>query len=315
MDWTLHTDCSVSELLERFDQTARLNQLMWRPLCLAALNTPPERASAQVFLAVLRDSLGAKRAASDMLLPRRDLSALFPAAAASWIGQRGGTVHTGAKVNALTRCASGPPWQLDAAGSALGGNWSSRFDAVVVATPPAAAAALLHDLPCFDVSARLAQFTYEPITTAYLQYPAGTRLDLPFYALVEDPQRGHWGQFVFDRGQLDAGHAGMLSVVISVSGSAGALDQGDLAAALAAQLALAFGRPALASPEWTRVINDKRATFACSPALERPANATGLAGLVLAGDYTASDYPATIESAMRSGTLAARALLAPQPQP
>ncbi|MBC7685718.1 MAG: NAD(P)-binding protein, partial [Bdellovibrionales bacterium] len=77
MDWRLHTDCTVSELLERFDQTARLIQLMWRPLCLAALNTPPERAPAQVFLNVLRDSLGAKRAASDMLLPRTDLSALF----------------------------------------------------------------------------------------------------------------------------------------------------------------------------------------------------------------------------------------------
>jgi hypothetical protein len=78
MGWTLNTDCTVTELLQRFDQTDRLCRLMWNPLCIAALNTPAEQASAQVFLNVLRDSLGASRAASDMLLPRLNLSALFP---------------------------------------------------------------------------------------------------------------------------------------------------------------------------------------------------------------------------------------------
>ena len=73
---------TTSDLLARFDQTDRLVQLMWRPLCIAALNTPPERASAQVFLNVLRDSLGAKRAASDMLLPRADLPEAAPVAPA-----------------------------------------------------------------------------------------------------------------------------------------------------------------------------------------------------------------------------------------
>lgn len=56
MDWHLDIDCSVTTLLDRFDQTERLVQLMWRPLCIAALNTPPERASARVFLRVLGDS-------------------------------------------------------------------------------------------------------------------------------------------------------------------------------------------------------------------------------------------------------------------
>jgi len=92
MGWQLHNDCSVSELLERFDQTPRLIELMWRPLCLAALNTPPERASAQIFLNVLRDSLGARRRASDMLLPCTDLSKLFPEAATAYIEARGGSM-------------------------------------------------------------------------------------------------------------------------------------------------------------------------------------------------------------------------------
>ena len=56
------------------------------------------------------------------------------------------------------------------------------------------------------------------------------------------------------------------------------------------------------------MITEKRATFACTPGLARPANATALPGLVLAGDYTAGDYPATLEAAVRSGIGAARLL-------
>ncbi|MES2759221.1 MAG: hydroxysqualene dehydroxylase HpnE [Pseudomonadota bacterium] len=310
MGWQLHTDCSVSELLERFDQTERLVQLMWRPLCLAALNTPPERASAQVFLAVLRDSLGAGRSASDMLLPRLHLGALLPEAAAAYIAARAGTVHCGAKVAALSQENGG--WRVDASGHAVGGNSSARFDAVVLAVPPPAAATLLAALPIDSaIGEQLAAFDYEPITTCYLQYAADVRLDLPFYALMDDPAAGHWGQFVFDRGQLDAGQAGLCAVVVSASADAAALGQTALAQAIAAQLAGALGRPAMASPQWSRVITEKRATFACTPGLARLATSTGLDGLVLAGDYIASDYPATLESAVRSGAAAAKAIFAP----
>ena len=297
MDWTLYNDCSVSELLERFDQTPRLIALMWRPLCLAALNTPPERASAQVFLNVLRDSLGAHRAASDMLVPRLALSALFPAAAAEYIESRGGHVRIGARVESLEAAGSG--WQLRC------GAGSHAFDAIVIATPPPAAASLLDGLGAAPIPA----FEYEPITTCYLQYDAAVCLDLPFYALEEHPETGEWGQFLFDRGQLDKDQAGLLAVVISASGGATELGQDALSAAVAQQLARVLGRPELGSPTWTKVITEKRATFACTPGLVRPSNETGVPGLWLAGDYTASDYPATLEGAVRSGSAAARAVL------
>jgi squalene-associated FAD-dependent desaturase len=295
MGWTLHRDCSVLELMERFDQTPRLYQLMWRPLCLAALNTAPEQASAKVFLAVLRDSLGARRRASDMLVPRPDLGALFPDAAARYVEARGGKVETGRKVAAIAR-ADGA-WTVD----------GERFDMAIVATPAPVAAALLAphgiDIPAFD---------YEPIATVYLQYGPALRLALPFYALVDNGAAGDWGQFVFDRGQLDPAQAGLLSVVISAQREAAALDQDALAALVAGQLARALGNDALARPAWRRVITEKRATFACTPDLERPAVATGLAGLALAGDYTAGEYPATLEGAVRSGQAAAVAALAPR---
>jgi squalene-associated FAD-dependent desaturase len=292
MDWRLNADCSVTELLDRFDQTERLIRLMWRPLCIAALNTPPERASAQIFLNVLRDSLGARRSASDMLIPRVDLTALLPERAAHFIEQHGGTIQYGVNVRKIYRDSTG--WRIEPG--------SESFDAVVIATQPAIAVGLLEGL--VDVTS-LNSFSYEPITTCYLQYAPHSKLAQPFYALIDDAASGDWGQFVFDRGQLDAAQAGLLSVVVSASAEAIAPGHEALAGAVAAQLAKVFRRPEFAGPEWTQVITEKRATYSCTPALARPENATGLAGLAIAGDYTAGGYPATLESATRSGVQAA----------
>lgn len=315
MGWQLYNDCSVTELLQRFGQTERLSALMWRPLCLAALNTAPERASARVFLAVLRDSLGARRSASDMLLPKVDLSVLFPDAAAAYVSAHGGSVRTGATVTGLAQQDGRWRVGLRAAPSPGqdGGDSLPGFDAVVLAAPASQAALLLAPLPLplpgkQDLIDSLAAFEAEAITTCYLQYDVSVRLAQPFFALVDSPQAGHWGQFVFDRGQLDASQAGLLAVVISASGAAVELDQQELARAVAAQLAGVFARPELAQPRWCKVISEKRATFACTPDLRRPPNATGLPGLALAGDYTAGDYPATIEAAVRSGVQAAAGL-------
>ena len=86
------------------------------------------------------------------------------------------------------------------------------------------------------------------------------------------------------------------------------VDRDRLAQQISAQLAAALKMDALANPLWHKVITEKRATFSCVPGLQRPANATSLPGLALAGDYTASDYPATLESAIHSGVQAARCL-------
>jgi len=303
MGWELYTDCSVAELLERFDQTPRLKRLLWHPLCIAALNTPPERASAKVFLAVLRDSLGARRrAASDMLLPRLDMGALFPQAAARYLESHGGSVRLGVKAEALS--AHRADWQLTLNGQA------EAFDAVVLATPATVSAALLDPHPeAAGVCAQLAGFAYEPIATCYLQYDPSLRLELPFYALLDDPAQGRWGQFAFDRGQLDPTQPGLLAVVVSAAGDAAGLGQDALAAAIGAQLAQDLRRPELAAPQWSRVITEKRATFSCTPGLARPGNETPLPGVLLAGDYTASDYPATLETAVRSGIGAAAVIL------
>jgi squalene-associated FAD-dependent desaturase len=312
MEWQMNQDCSVAELLERFDQTALLVKLMWRPLCLAALNTPPERASAQVFLNVMRDTLGARRAASEMLLPRVNLTELFPQHAARFILQHQGSICTGASVSALNRNGNG--WRLTFSGDDANPATAAHdkvdnhhdFDGVILATPVSHTADLLDGL--IDTGA-LKAFTYEPITTCYLRYPPAIRLAQPFFALIDNAAASEWGQFVFDRGQLDHAHAGLLSVVISAASAAAEQDQKTLAAAIAVQLAKALQMPPLAQPVWSKVISEKRATFSCTPGLTRPENASGLPGLAIAGDYTAGDYPATLEAAVRSGLQAARHLL------
>lgn len=299
MGWQLDVDCTVSTLLERFDQTERLIALLWRPLCIAALNTPPERASAKIFFNVLRDSLGGARSASDMLLPRVDLSALFPEAALAWVQKHGGAVHLSSPVNAISY--EHGRWTIGSSAQA------DSFSHLVIATGAAPARRLL--APLDPALASTLDFGYESITTCYLQYPPDFRLPHPMLSLRDSPQQRRWGQFVFDRGQLDPLQAGLMAVVVSASAEATAGGADTLAQAIAGQLAEAFELPALAEPLWRKVVTEKRATFACTPGLARPPNATRHPGLWLAGDYTAGAYPATIEGAARSGLAAASGVL------
>lgn len=324
MDWQLNVDCSVSELLQRYEQTDRLIQLMWNPLCIAALNTPPERASARVFLAVLRDSLGAKRSASDMLLPTSDLTSLMPQAAAQYLLTHGGQVHLGTAVQDLDGADDGQ-WRIVSTSPELN---AMAFDGIVLATPAEISKRFLiklankaskQDVPSLESTDQAfgvprpiefpQDFNYEAITTCYLQYGPTLRLERPFFALVDNPMQQHWGQFVFDRGQLHRDQQGMLAVVVSAAAEAVNIERETLATQIAAQLAQVLQLPELAHPVWHQVISEKRATFSCTPNLQRPTNLTTRAGLVLAGDYTACDYPATLESAARSGIAAAQLLL------
>jgi predicted NAD/FAD-dependent oxidoreductase len=249
----------------------------------------------------MRDSLGAKRAASDMLIPRVDLTLLFPQKAADYIARSSGSVVLGSPVQQISISDRGWALKLNEQNAEI----AEQFDGVIIATSALQAASLLSEL---KVEPPLPTFEYEPITTCYLQYPAYVKLDAPFFALIDNAETAEWGQFVFDRGQLDPVQAGLLAVVVSASSDAIESGHDALSAAIAAQLAKVFVNPDLAQPTWSKVISDKRATFSCTPGLTRPSEDVGLRALVIAGDYVASDYPATLESAVRSGVKAARLL-------
>jgi hydroxysqualene dehydroxylase len=291
----LAADCSVAEWLDAHAQQGTLRKHLWEPLCLAALNTPPAEASAQVFANVLRDTLGSNRTATDLLLPATDLSTLFPLPAAKFVAVRGGVVRCSARVRAVTRQNGG--WQVATADETF------SAEHVVVACAPQHATALLASPPLSAARARIQTLRYEPIATAYLQYAAPLPQSEPMIALNDG-----LAQWVFDRGQL-GGSRGLYAHVLSARGAWQELSNDDLVAALHRAHTRALSASA-APPIHSQVICEQRATFRCTPDLARPATESGAPNLWLAGDYVASDYPGTLEAAVRSGRQAAARILA-----
>jgi squalene-associated FAD-dependent desaturase len=287
----LDRDRSVAALLREHGQDPAAIRFLWEPLCVAALNTPIENASARVFLNVIRDGLTSTRSASELLLPTIDLSALFPRPAARFVEARGGSIRTGCTVNGIEREGAG--FAITSAAD------RGRYAAVILATASRHAAALAAPFGELDDAVRkISALAHQPIVTVYLQYRRSPRLPFPMLGMS-----GRYGQWLFDRARL-CGQAGLLAVVISARGREERLDRETLAEHVQAEVAAML--PDAGAPAWTQVIEEKRATFACVPEVDRPAQRTELPGLYLAGDYTASDYPATLEAAVRSGQLCAQ---------
>ncbi len=180
-------DITVSELLHRHRQGAALTRHLWHPLCIAALNTPPDIASAQVFLNVLRDSLDSSRGDSDMMLARVDLSALFPDPAADYVRGRGGKVVLGATVENVN--------EHDGAFGMTARGLDYRFTHVICAVPPHRLSPVIAGLPALASTAeQIAGFEYQPIYTVYLQYSGHVAPPSSMTGMA-----GGLAQWVFDR--------------------------------------------------------------------------------------------------------------------
>ncbi len=266
----LTDDMPVSELLARNGQDGQVAHYLWRALCVSALNTPPELASAKVFLATLRDTLGGAAEASDLLLPRVDLSRLFPEPAADYVRAHGGEIRLQSPVKDL-------------------GALRQSFERIIVAVGPHQLKTLVPDAP---------EYSYQPIYTCYLQYADGVRLPLPMLGLADGIV-----QWVFDRGTL-VGEKGRLACVISAQGDHQQMSLDEIAERCHRELAAAL--PGIGKPQWSRVIAEKRATITCSPGVK--AMPAAIDGVSFAGDYTDLEYPPTLEAAVRSGIRAAQAI-------
>jgi len=295
----LVADLPLADFLAQHRQPQKLVQALWEPLCLAALNTPLRQASAQVFLNVLRDSFNQTRSDSDLLLPKIDLSELFADAIETYIKKHGTQIKLGQAIKNIETVQDGFNHTFKLSNEAKD---EYHFSHVIVATSPFRATDL--GLP-LSFSLDLPTFNYQPIYTVYLQYPAETKLPRAMTGFCNT-----LSQWVFDRGQL-CGQAGLMAVIISAEGPHQNLTQQELAERVAAEMKQTFAD--LPKPLWHKVIAEKRATFACTPNLQRPHMQTSIPNLYLAGDYVAgdnaaSDYPATIESAIRSGVACATAI-------
>ena len=279
-------DLSVEALAQGLPPEVR--QGLVDPLCVAALNTPPARASARVFLRVLKDALMTGRGGADLLLPRRPLGDLLPVPAHDWLERHGAEVKLRQRVVSLER--SGTGWRL-------GG---SHFDGVIIACSAKEAARLIQDhQPTW--SGLASRIPHESITTVYLRCD-GARLKAPMTFLPKGP-----AQFAFDLRAM--GHAtGGFAFVISAADEYGPLDREELA-----QWVLRQARDQFPPDTWPEppqidaLLTEHRATFRCEPGVPRPpARVAG--NLWVAGDYIEGPYPATLEGAVRSGQYAVEGL-------
>ncbi|HSJ49080.1 MAG TPA: hydroxysqualene dehydroxylase HpnE, partial [Gammaproteobacteria bacterium] len=179
-------DRSVATLLREHRQPARLTRLLWEPLCLAALNTPIEIASAHLFLQVLRESFRHRRRDSDLLLPITDLGSALPEPALHYIERHGGQVWLNRRVSGLR--LSGTQLQ----GVEMGGEFLPARQLVLAVNPVMCRRLLSPHAPFSDLVRGLVELEYQPITTLYLRYPETVRLPRPMLGLLDGP-----GQWVF----------------------------------------------------------------------------------------------------------------------
>ena len=262
-----------------------LYQRLIEPLLLAALNTEPRSGSAALAAAIIRETLAAGGRAYRPLIARHGLSNVFVAPALRYVADHGGSVNYGRRLRQLGLGA-------DRAAALDFGDMSiplTSSDAVVLAVPPMAAESLVPGLrtPTEFRAIVNAHFRIDP--------PEGLA---PMIGVINGMTQ--W-LFAFP---------GRLSVTISAADDLLNLSREDLACRIWREVA-DIANLADAMPAW-QIVRERRATFAALPRQEakRPAAATAWENLVLAGDWTRTGLPATIEGAIRSGAKAAE-IIAP----
>ncbi len=275
---------TVASLLAQGALTRRLLE----PLAIAALNTMPAESEARLLGAVVEQTLARGGAACRPLVAREGLSESFVHPARTFLAAHGGALRTGARLAAI-ETAAGRATMLRFAGDDLP---LGPGEAVVLAVPAGVAPTLLPGITAPDAFEAIVNLHYR--ITAQLPGGAG------FIGII-----GGTAEWLFARPQV-------LSVTISAANRVVDRDAEELARTVWSDVAAAAGLASAPVPAW-RVVKERRATFAATAAqnARRPEPRTPLANLVLAGDWTATGLPATIEGAIRSGDRAAALLLEP----
>ena len=284
---------TVEAWLVRNGQTARIREMLWEPLALAALNQPVNEAAAPPFARVLAEMFGPDPASSAMILPAKPLHLMYAEPARTFIERAGGSVRTGAPAKVVVDGASAG---VDVAGERLSPH-------AIISTVPWFA---LQDLvtgdtaPLRDVIDRANAMSSSPIVTVNLWFDRVV-MDEAFIGLP-----GRDMQWVFDKRQVFGGDASHLSLVSSGASPLVARTNPELIAAAHKELSDAMPEVRAARLVRATVVREPRATFSLSPGQPaRPAARTAVPGLFLAGDWIDTELPATIESAVRSGHRAA----------
>lgn len=291
---------TVTEWLAAQGQSPRLCAWLWRPLAFAALNQSPDIAAAAPFVRVVGELFGSSPADSSIGLPVAPLDELYAEPARRLVETRGGRVLVKSAVRMAA--ADGRITSIHAGGEPV------QAAAVICAVPWRRLARVWDDRPPPELEAIVSNATAmksSPIVTVNLWFDGPVTSDR-FVGLTEGPM--HW---VFDKGAIFGERAAHLSVVASGADALVQLDN----AAITGEAMLRLGRalPQIRARTLVRsvVVREPHASFSLAPGgPPRPPAVTPLAGFYLAGDWTDTGLPGTIEGAVQSGHRAAAELLA-----
>ncbi|HUF46991.1 MAG TPA: hydroxysqualene dehydroxylase HpnE [Vicinamibacterales bacterium] len=294
-------DQTVTDWLVRHGQSPALRAWLWNPLAIAALNQSPDTAAAAPFVRVLGELFGPRAEDSAIAVPTVPLDELYAEPARAFVEARGGRVLL--KTPARVRVGAGGA----IAGVAAGGeNIETR---VVISSVPWHALGRIWDgeppRAMATILERAAATRSSPIVTVNL-WSDGAGLGRPFVGLVGGPM--HW---VFDKRAVFGSRARHLSIVASGAEDLVAIDNAAITALAARQIADTLPDLVPGRIDRSVVVREHRATFSLAPgAPPRPDPATPISGFWLAGDWTNTGLPGTIESAVVSGHRAADGALA-----
>ena len=285
---------TVENFLLHHGQSARMCEMLWNPLALAACNQRPEVAAAPTFVRVLAEMFGADAKDAAVALPIKPLHDMYAEPARAYLTSRGCDVRTGATARVI-------PDGERVVGVESGGE-TLPTDRVISAVPWFALARLFDEVPPLlaNVVDRASRMEASPIVTVNLWLDRRV-LDEPFIGLP-----GRVMQWVFDKGAIFSEGASHIATVTSGASSMLERPNEDLVALAMDELAAALPAARNARVVRASVIREPHATFSLAPGQPaRPRAETPLRGFYLAGDWIDTGLPATIESAVRSGHSAA----------
>lgn len=288
---------TVRRWLMRHGQPARLCDLLWEPLAVAALNQPIDQATATTFVEVVRRMLGPEPDDAALVIPAASLSHVLIDPAVAFVEARGGEVLCGARARVVVsdRGATG----VDVRGRIINAPY------VVSSVPWHAVAALFHEVaaPLAPIVHRASTMRSAPIVTVNLWFDRPV-LEAPFIGLP-----GRAFQWVFDKRLVAPGQGTHLSLVCSGADEVVGLENDAIIERALTEFTTAVPAARRARLVRATAVRERRATFSLAAGEPvRPATATPLPGFLLAGDWTDTGLPATIESAVVSGHRAARVI-------
>jgi zeta-carotene desaturase len=288
--------------LRRHGQTERAIERFWKVILVSALNEDLDRVSVRYAVQVFRESFLKSAAAGRMGVPSIPLSDLY-SSAIEYIRTRGGESRLRTAVTAIH------PQENSV--TIISSNGDLQFDFAVLAVPFQTAASLLPvGAPAEPLHADLAHFESSPITGIHLWFDREVTL-LPHAVLLDRTIQWMFQKSKLQPGYREEGKGSYLELVVSASKSLVPKSREEVLELALRELAEFFPAAKEAKVLKAAVIKEVYATYAILPGLDRyrPATATPWPRLYLAGDWTLSGWPATMEGAIRSGYLAAEALM------